>query len=225
MKETFRWFGKTDQVSLSYIKQTGATGVVTALHHISNGALWPLDEIQKVKDEIEAKGLEWSVIESIPIHENIKLRTGDFKQRIENYKESLVNVAKCGLHNVCYNFMPVLDWTRTQLHWPLENGGTALRFDKVDMAIFESYILKRKGAESDYTPDILQRATDRFSKMAQNEKQELQDNILMGLPGTVENLTLPVFREMIQQYEGITHEDLKSNNGSSQNNHIGEGFG
>ena len=107
--------------------------------------------------------------------------------------------------------MPVLDLTRTQLHWPLENGGTALRFDKVDMAIFEIHILKRKGAESDYTPDILQRATNRFSKMAQNEKQELQDNILMGLPGTVENLTLPIFREMIQQYDGITHEDLKSN--------------
>lgn len=211
MKETFRWFGKTDQVSLSYIKQTGATGVVTALHHIPNGTIWPLDEIQKVKDEIEATGLEWAFIESIPIHENIKLRTGDYRQRIENYKESLVNVAKCGLKNVCYNFMPVLDWTRTHLHWPLENGGTALRFDKVEMAVFEIHILKRKGAESDYTPDIVQRAANRFLKMAQNEKQELQDNILMGLPGTVENLTIPVFMEMIKQYEGITHEDLKSN--------------
>lgn len=211
MKETFRWFGKTDPVSLSYIKQTGASGVVTALHHIPNGAIWHHEAIQKVKDEIETAGLQWAFIESIPIHENIKLRTGDYRKRIENYKQSLINVAKCGLENVCYNFMPVLDWTRTHLHWPLENGGTALRFDKVDMAIFEIHILKRKDAENDYTTEVVQRAGNRFSKMVQDEKQKLEDNILMGLPGTVENLTIPIFMEMIAQYEGITHEDLKSN--------------
>jgi len=211
MIETFRWFGKTDPVTLPYIRQTGATGVVSALHHIPNGAIWQLDEIKKVKEEIEAAGLEWTFIESIPIHENIKLRKGDFKQRIENYRQSLINVAKCGVKNVCYNFMPVLDWTRTNLYWPLENGSTALRFDKVDMAIFEIYILKRKDAGNDYAPELIQSAEERFSKLTPGEKQKLQDNILMGLPGTVEDLTIPVFKEMIAQYEGVTHDDLKAN--------------
>jgi len=211
MKETFRWFGKTDPVTLSYIKQTGAKGVVTALHHIPNGEVWPVSEIKKIKNEIEVNGLEWTFIESIPIHENIKLRKGDYTQRIENYKISLSNVAECGIRNVCYNFMPVLDWTRTHLHWRLENGGTALRFDKVDMAIFECHLMKRKDAESDYTPDILTRAEDRFSNMTETERQQLQDNVLMGLPGTVDDLTIPVFKEMIAQYDGVTHADLKAN--------------
>ncbi|MFH6604391.1 mannonate dehydratase [Maribacter algicola] len=211
MIETFRWFGATDPVSLSYVGQTGASGVVTALHHVPNGEVWQIDEIQKVKNEIMGAGLDWAFIESIPIHENIKLRTGDYLQRIDNYKKSLENVASCGVKNVCYNFMPVLDWTRTQLHWPLRNGGTALRFDKVDMAIFERYILKRKGAENDYTDEVLQSAMNRFSKMTNGEKQELQDNVLMGLPGTVDDLTIPVFKKMIAAYAGITHDDLKSN--------------
>ncbi len=211
MQETFRWFGKTDPVTLSYIRQTGASGVVTALHHIKNGEVWPIEEIKKVKASIENAGLEWAVIESIPIHENIKLRKGDYVQRIENYKSSLRNVAQCGLKNVCYNFMPVLDWTRTHLHWPLENGGTALRFDKVDMAIFECHLLKRKNAESDYSTEILHRADERFSKMSESGKRQLQDNVLMGLPGTVDDLTIPIFQEMIAQYEGVTHADLKAN--------------
>jgi len=149
MIQTFRWFGETDSVQLSHITQAGATGVVTALHHVANGEVWQVEEIMKVKNNIESKGLEWSFIESIPIHENIKLKKGDYLQRIENYKQSLKNVAACGVKNVCYNFMPVLDWTRTQLFWPLKNGATALRFDKVEMAVFEVYLMERKGAEKD----------------------------------------------------------------------------
>ncbi|MCJ7465377.1 MAG: mannonate dehydratase [Maribacter sp.] len=211
MKETFRWFGNNDPVSLAYIRQAGATGVVTALHHIPNGEIWPLGEIKKTKDKIEAAGLAWTFIESIPIHENIKLRSGDYLQRIENYKQSLLNIAQAGVKNVCYNFMPVLDWTRTQLHWKLNHGGTALRFDKVDMAIFERYHLKRDRAEKDYTEAILQVAATRFSKMTVLERDKLQENVLKGLPGTVDDLTIPVFKKMISQYQGLTHQDLKSN--------------
>ncbi|MGB5553200.1 MAG: mannonate dehydratase [Flavobacteriaceae bacterium] len=211
MKETFRWFGKNDSVSLAYIKQTGASGIVTALHHVPNGEVWAIEDIQKVKNAIEAAGLTWDVIESIPIHESIKLRTGDYEQRIANYQQSLRNVAKCGLTNVCYNFMPVLDWTRTHLHWPLPNGGTALRFDKVDMAVFECHILNRKDANKDYAEEVLQKARQRFSTMGEKDKTKLQDNILKGLPGTVDDLTIPVFKNMIAAYKGLGHADLKAN--------------
>lgn len=211
MQETFRWFGVNDSVTLSYIKQAGATGVVTALHHVANGEVWEVEEILKVKNAIESHDMEWSFIESIPIHENIKLRKGDYLQRIENYKQSLRNVAACGIKNVCYNFMPVLDWTRTELFWKLPDGSTALRFDKVDMAVFECFIMKREGVEDSYTSDILEQAKVRFSKMSSEEKQALEDNVLKGLPGTVDDLTIPVFKEMIAQYENVTHADLKAN--------------
>ncbi len=211
MQETFRWFGVNDPVTLSDIKQTGATGIVTALHHITNGEVWEVDAIQKVKNSIEAAGLKWSFIESIPVHENIKLRIDDYQYRIENYKQSLKNVAQCGIKNVCYNFMPVLDWTRTHLFWKLDDGKTALRFDKVDMAVFEKYIIQREAIENAYTPSILEKAAIRYSKMSIEDKQLLEDNILKGLPGTVDDLTIPVFREMIAQYKGVTHTDLKAN--------------
>ncbi|MEL0454681.1 mannonate dehydratase [Flavobacteriaceae bacterium SZ-1-7] len=211
MKETFRWFGVSDSVKLSHIKQAGATGVVTALHHIANGEVWEVEEILKVKEAIESNGLEWTFIESIPIHENIKLRKGDYLQRIENYKQSLKNVATCGVKNVCYNFMPVLDWTRTQLFWKLNDGSTALRFDKVEMAVFEKFIMKREGVEKAYTPEILDQAKIRFSEMTSDEKQQLEDNVLKGLPGTVDDLTIPVFKDMIAQYDNLSHADLKAN--------------
>lgn len=211
MVETFRWFGESDPVKLSYIKQAGATGIVTALHHIANGEIWEIEEIEKVKDKIESEGLIWSFIESIPIHENIKLQQGDYKKRIENYKQSLRNVASCGIRNVCYNFMPVLDWTRTRLRWKLDDGSTALRFDKVEMAIFECFILKREKAEKDYTSGVLKIAAKRFSEMQELEKKELQDNVLKGLPGTVDDLSIPVFKEMIGAYKNMSHADLKSN--------------
>lgn len=211
MQETFRWFGVNDSVKLSYIKQAGATGVVTALHHVANGEVWEVEEILKVKNLIESHGMEWSFIESIPIHENIKLRKGDYLQRIENYKQSLRNVAACGIKNVCYNFMPVLDWTRTELFWKLPDGSTALRFDKVDMAVFERFIMEREGVEDSYTPEILEKAKVRFSRMTSEEKKALEDNVLKGLPGTVDDLTIPVFKDMIAQYENVSHADLKAN--------------
>ncbi len=211
MKETFRWYGETDLVTLSDIKQAGATGVVTALHHIRNGEVWEIDEIQKIKNTILNAGLKWTFVESIPIHENIKLRKGDYLIRIQNYKQSLINVAKCGIKNVCYNFMPVLDWTRTHLYWELKDKSTALRFDKVYMAIFECYIMKLEDAEKSYTKDVLELANSKFLSMSVHEKKQLEDSILKGLPGTVDDLTIPVFKEMIAQYKGVTHEDLKSN--------------
>ena len=211
MKETFRWYGATDTVALSDIKQAGATGVVTALHHVKNGEIWKTEEIMNMKNIISYAGLEWSFIESIPVHENIKLRKGDYLKRIENYKQSLINVANCGIKNVCYNFMPVLDWTRTHLFWPLKNGSTALRFDKVDMAIFECFIAAVNNAENTYTTKTLELAKARFHKMNEGDKKRLENSVLKGLPGTVENLTIPLFKKMISQYDNVTHQDLKTN--------------
>ncbi|NIJ46244.1 mannonate dehydratase [Wenyingzhuangia heitensis] len=211
MIQTFRWFGVTDSVQLSHIAQAGATGVVTALHHVQNGEVWKVEEIMKVKTMIEKAGLTWSFIESIPVHENIKLQKGDYLQRIENYKQSIKNVAACGVKNVCYNFMPVLDWTRTQLFWPLKNGATALRFDKVEMAVFEIYLMERKGAEKDYTEAVLKKAKLAFEQMSSTEKIRLSDCILKGLPGTVDDLSMEDFKEMIAQYDGMSHQDLKNN--------------
>lgn len=211
MLQTWRWYGPDDSVTLSNIKQAGAKGVVTALHHIQNGEVWTVKEISERKRIIEDSGLIWSVVESVPIHESIKTQTGDFYNRIENYKQSLINLASCGIYTVCYNFMPVLDWTRTHLFWQLEDGSTALRFDKIEMAVFECYIMNRIGAEKDYTKEVLEAAKIRFSNMKPQEKQQLEDNILKGLPGTVDDLTMPVFKEMIAQYNTITHKELKSN--------------
>lgn len=211
MTETFRWFGKSDAVTLSDIRQSGATGIVTALHHIPNGEIWSIKDIETTKNEILNAGLEWSFIESIPIHENIKLRQGDYAKRIKNYKQSLINVAKCGVKNVCYNFMPVLDWTRTHLFWELEDGSTALRFDKVEMAVFETYIMQRNGVEKDYDEAILAKAKLRYEAMSKTEIQRLKDGILKGLPGTVDDLDIPTFKKMIAQYKDLSHSDLKSN--------------
>ncbi len=211
MTETFRWFGKSDAITLSDIRQSGATGIVTALHHIPNGEIWPIEDIETTKNEILNAGLEWSFIESIPIHENIKLSQGDYAKRIENYKQSLINVAKCGVKNVCYNFMPVLDWTRTHLFWELEDGSTALRFDKVEMAVFETYIMQRNGVEKDYDEAILAKAKLRYEAMSKTEIQRLKDGILKGLPGTVDDLDIPTFKKMIAQYKDLSHSDLKSN--------------
>lgn len=209
--QTFRWFGPKDPVTLLDIKMSGATGVVTALHHIPNGYVWPISEIKKRKTIIENAGLKWLVVESIPVHENIKTKTGDYKVYIENYKKTLQNLNKCNINIVCYNFMPVLDWTRTNLNYQLEDGSTALRFDTLDFAVFELYLLKRSNAEKQYSNKQIALAKAREKKMSKKEKKQLIDTILAGLPGTEERYSLKQFKGILEIYKNISAKKLRDN--------------
>lgn len=214
MEETWRWFGPDDACELTHIRQAGARGIVSALHHIPYGEVWSVDEIQRRQAIISADadlGLQWRVVESLPIHEAIKLGDGPLDTLFEAYRQSLRNLASCGIHIVCYNFMPILDWTRTELDAALPGGGTALRFNSHEYAAFDCFMLKRKGAEAEHAPDVLQRARAWFQRSSQSDRDKLLSNIMAGLPGAYKRYDIPELAAMLERYAEVSREDLKAN--------------
>ncbi|MBD8066704.1 mannonate dehydratase [Devosia sp. PTR5] len=215
MRQTWRWFGPKDLCSIDDITQVGAVGVVSALHHVPNGVVWTREEIEKRKSEIGTRrdgtpsGLTWDVVESLPVSEDIKKQKNDWREHIANYKTSLRNLADSGIEVICYNFMPVLDWTRTNLTWTLPNGGSCMRFDINDFAAFDIHILQRRGAEADFTNAIVDEAARRAAAMSEDDKKRLARNVTMGLPGSTESLSLDDVREHLAQYGSIDADQLR----------------
>ncbi|MBQ9770760.1 MAG: mannonate dehydratase [Lentisphaeria bacterium] len=210
MQESFRWYGPNDQVPLSYIRQTGAKGVVSSLHHIPYGEVWTEEEILSYKKKIEDAGLIWNVVESLPVHEDIKVRSGRYLEYIENYKISLRNLGKCGVRVITYNFMPVLDWVRTDLHYKLPDGSEALFYNQKQFAAFEIFILQREGAEADYTPETVAKAKAYYDSMSAAERDALTRGIIDNFPG-FKGVTLEDVRSMLARYKTMTREDLEAN--------------
>jgi mannonate dehydratase len=210
-EQSWRWFGPNDPVSLKEIKQTGATGIVSALHHIPIGEIWPVDEIMKRKKNIQDEGFNWTVVESVPVHENIKKRKDNYLQLIENYKQTIRNLGNCGIDTVCYNFMPVLDWSRTDLKVEFKDGSVTTKFEAKAFAAFDLFILKRPGAAINYNEEQIKKAKEYYDSLNDNQKEKLKDTILLGLPGSLEAYNLEEFKLALSEYNNIGEKELREN--------------